>query len=403
MALDLDIRSFFRKAPRDWLKRYFTQHGALLDFDWRSTGRASNDLLHQAFHGLDEETRLRMTDDFRNVTLLASPAGKLAIIDEAAQHGETEGFTDQLAQLEDFQACAFWTYFERPKYWDGAVFFAAADTKPKRYWRKRINMPAFGRRVADADGTALARALGRLFMEREARGAYCTVHTYHRGDRDYYFAYPQDHRQTSIEYDEGQMTKRPYNPAFEIILVHNDRDRTLSIWHQGQAERVRDLQVAFARAVLKADIPRDSPRDTRVYDLSMFARSDFQLTGLAKHGIERAEVRRLRLHVLAPHKHSIIIDIGANTPNHVLFDRIKAVTQGLASSAIRVSQAGLRVTFELKPNDKKQRVRNFELNWPNSCSLHNDGYDVVIQRMLVENGIEPRQSDSGPDDSGEDR
>jgi hypothetical protein len=285
---------------------------------------------------------------------------------------------------------------------DGAVFFAAADTKPKRYWRKRINIPVFGRRVADDDGAALAQALGQLFMEREARGAYCIVHTYHRGDRDYYFAYPQDHRQTSMEYSEGQMTKRPYNPAFEIILVHNDRDRTLSIWHQGQAERVRDLQVAFARAVLKADIPRDSPRDTRVYDLSMFARSDFELTGLAKHGIECAEVRRLRLHVLAPHKHSIIIDIGANTPKHVLFDRIKAVTQGLASSAIRVSQAGLHVTFELTPNDKKQRVRNFELNWPNSCSLHNDGYDVVIQRMLVENGIEPRQSDGGPDDSGED-
>jgi hypothetical protein len=403
MALDLDIRSFFRKAPREWLKRYFAHHGALTDFDSTSTGRTRIDLLHQAWQNLDEDMRLRMTEDFRNITLLASPAGKLAIIDEAAQHGETEAFAQQLAELEDFHACAFWTYFERPKYWDGAVFFAAADTKPKRYWRKRINMPDFGRRVADPDAAALGETLGRLFMQREGRGPCCTVHPYHRGERDCYFAYPQDHRQTSIEYMEGQMTKRPYNPAFEIIFVHNDRDRTLTIWHQGPAERVRDLQVAFAQAVLRADIPRDSPRDTRVYDLSVFGRPDFQLTGLAKHGIERAEVRRLRLHVMAPHKHSIVIDIGANTPSHVLFDRIKAATQGLASSAIHVSQAGLRVTFELKPDDKKQRVRNFELNWPNSCSLHNDGYDVVIQRILVENGIEPRQSEDRPDDSGEDR
>ncbi len=246
MAFDLDIRSFFRKAPREWLKRYFAHHGVLGDFNWTSTGRTSIDLLHEAFQNLDGEMRLRMTEDFRNITLLASPAGKLAIIDEAAQHEETEGFTDKLAQLEDFYACAFWTYFERPNYWDGAVFFAAADTKPKRYWRKRINMPTLGRRAADAHGAALAHELGRLFMEREARGAYCTVHPYHRGDRDYYFAYPQDHRQTSIEYAEGQMTKRPYNPAFEIIFVHNERDRTLSIWHHGQADRVRDLQVAFA-------------------------------------------------------------------------------------------------------------------------------------------------------------
>jgi hypothetical protein len=403
MALDLSIRSFFRKAPEDWLKRYFAHHGVLAHFDWKLAGRARIEALYEAWQDLDGPVRQQMLEDFRNITLLATPAGKLAIIDEAAYHGEVDGFAQRLAQFEDFHACAFWTYLERRHYWDGALFFAAADTRPRRYWRKRINMPPFGRRATDADAAALAETLAQLFMQHEARGNCCIVEPYRRGERDYYFAYPQDHRQTSIEYDEGQMTKRPYNPAFEIILVHNDRDRTLSIWHQGQAERVRDLQVAFARAVLKADIPRDSPRDTRVYDLSMFARSDFELTGLAKHGIERAEVRRLRLHVLAPHKHSIIVDIGANTPNHVLFDRIKAVTQGLAPSAIRVSQAGLRVTFELKPNDKKQRVRNFELNWPNSCSLHNDGYDVVIQRMLVENGIEPRQSDGGPDDSGEDR
>jgi hypothetical protein len=405
MSIDLDIRSFFRKAPRDWLRRYFAHHGVLADLDWRATGRASIEVLHRAWQSLDEETRLRMTEDFRNVALLASPPGKLAIIDEAAQHGETEGLAEQLGQLEDFHTCAFWTYFERPKYWDGAVFFAAADTKPKRYWRKRINFPAFGRRVQDADADALGEALGRLFMAREGRGAYCTVHPYRRGDRDYYFAYPQDHRQTSIEYDEGQMTKRPYNPAFEIVFVHNDRDRTLNIWHQGQTDRVRDLQVAFARAVLKTEIPRNSPRDTRVYDLDMFARPDFELAGLAKHGIERAEVRRLRLHVMAPYRYSIIIDIGANTPSHVLFDRIRAATQGLAPSDFRVSQAGIRVTFELKPNDKKQRVRNFEINAPSSCSLHNDGYDIVIQRMLVENAIEPRQPREGSDDGdgGEDR
>jgi hypothetical protein len=403
MSIDLDIRSFFRKAPRDWLKRYFAHHGVLAGLDWTSTSRASIEALYQAWQKLDDAARQQMTEDFRNITLLASPAGKIAIIDEAAFHGESDGFAQRLAELEDFHACAFWTYLERHDYWDGALFFAAADTRPRRYWRKRINMPAFGRRVAGPDAAALGEALGQLFMEREARGAYCIVDSYHRGERDYYFAYPQDHRQTSIEYDEGQMTKRAYNPAFEVILVHNDVDRTLSIWHQGQAERVKDLQVAFARAVLNVDIPRDSPRDTRVYDLGMFARPDFQLAGLAKHGIERAEVRRLRLHVLAPYKHSIIVDIGAEAPSHVLFDRIKAATQGLDASAIRVSQAGVRVTFELKSNDMKQRVRTFDLNWPNSCSLHNDGYDVVIQRMLVENGIEPRQSGEGPDNRGADR
>lgn len=400
MALDLDIRSFFRKAPRDWLKRYFAHHGVLGDFDWTSIGKSKIDALHQTWQGLDEDLQLRMTDDFRNIAL-ATPAGKLAIIDEAGFHGETDGFAERLGELEDFHSCAFWTYFERPKYWDGAVFFAAADTKPKRYWRKRINMPVLGRKGTDDDGQALSQVLGRLFMQLEGRGAYCTVHPYRRADRDYYFAYPQDHRQTSIEYAQGQMTKRPYNPAFEIIFVHNDQDRTLNIWHHGAGDRVRDLQVAFADAILKIEIPRNSPRDTRVYDLRMFSRRDFQLGGLSKHGIERAEVRRLRLHVLNPHKHWIVVDIGSDSPSHVLFDRIDAATRGLPSSALRVSQVGIRVTFELQANDKKQRVRNFDINWPNSCSLHNEGYDIVIQRMLAENGIEPRQPPEERDDEGQ--
>jgi len=46
MSIDLDIRSFFRKAPRDWLKRYFTHHDVLADLDWTATGRAGTELLH---------------------------------------------------------------------------------------------------------------------------------------------------------------------------------------------------------------------------------------------------------------------------------------------------------------------------------------------------------------------
>ena len=46
------------------------------------------------------------------------------------------------------------------------------------------------------------------------------------------------------------MTRRPHRPAFEIIFIHDDVQRTLSIWHQGKRERIGDLQVAFAKAVL---------------------------------------------------------------------------------------------------------------------------------------------------------
>jgi hypothetical protein len=386
------------------LRRYFEHHGALGEFDWGSLKVRNINPLHVAWLGLDEEMRLRMIDDFRNFALLGTPAGKLAIIDEAAFHPGAEGVAAKLSELEDFYACAFWAYFERTNLWNGAVFFAAADGKPRRYWRKRINLPRLGRKPTDADAKALGIAIGRLFTELEGRGGHCEVHPYRRGEREYFFAYPQDHRQTSHEYDEkGLWTKRPYNPAFEIIFVHDDGQQTLNTWHRGVADRVKDLQVAFSRSVLGAEIPRDSLKDTRVYELGEFMSPTFVLTPSPELGILNAEVRKLRLQVLGNNKHTIRIELGAECPAHVLYDRIEAATRGIARSMLRVSQVGINVTFELRKEEKKHRARSFEITWPNSCSLQNEGYDVVIQRMLAENKIEPRlpTRDESDDDQGQ--
>ena len=96
-----------------------------------------------------------MVEDFSNIKLLATPVGKVQIIDEAVFHGKQQEVSAKLARADDFYECAFWTFFEQPDCWNGAVFFAAADGKPKRYWRKRINMPRLGRSSTAADGKAL--------------------------------------------------------------------------------------------------------------------------------------------------------------------------------------------------------------------------------------------------------
>ena len=54
MAHDLDIRQFFRRAPRAWLERYLREHDALLDFDWNTVGVRNIDPLFEAWQGLDE-------------------------------------------------------------------------------------------------------------------------------------------------------------------------------------------------------------------------------------------------------------------------------------------------------------------------------------------------------------
>jgi hypothetical protein len=249
-----------------------------------------------------------------------------------------------------------------------------------------------GRETSLDDGKRLAAEVSAVFMRREGRGAYCSVHQYRRRGKEYYFAYPQDHRTTSNEYDEnGQWTVRPYNPAFEIIFIHDDAQQKLSIWHQGRKDRVKELQVAFAKAVLGHDILPESPRDDRVYELEGLLDPSFDFRPSPELAIARVEVRKIALRVLAPDKYTITIELGDHTPVHVLYRRLETATAGIQPSLIKVARVGIRVAFEAGSTDKPQKSRSFELAWPNSSSLQNDTHGVLIQRMLADLGIEPRR------------
>jgi hypothetical protein len=397
----LDIHQFFRRAPKDWLNRYFKAHGVLKGLDWEAVTTRDGDALVRGFLALDADLRDEMMDDFANIRMLSTPAGKVQIIDEAHFHGVHDIVAKRLAELDDIYACAFYARLEHKKCWDGAVFYAAADSKPKRYWRKWINMPRLGRCPTVDDGRALEGALTDVFLNNEARGEYCVVRQLRRGEkgeREYYFAYPQDHKQNTIQYFDGKMTKRPYNPAFEIIFVHNETERTLAIWHQGNMARVKDLQQAFAKAVLKQEIPRDNPHDDRVYDLDRFLRPDFAFHPSPELGIAKIEVRKISIRVLGGASHTVSIDLGTDTDSHVLYRRIEAVTAGIPRTLCKVARVGCRVTFEKRPEDQRNRTRSFEVAWPNSCSLQNDAHGILIQRLLTDHGIEPKRTSVGSAD-----
>ena len=402
MSHDFDIQRFFQRAPREWLQRYFEERGVLINFDWSTLGKRRIDGLYDAWLELGQETQETLGDDFRNIQLLATEAGKLAILDEAREVDDPAKVAEELEKLEDFYACAFWALLDREALWDGAIFYAAADSKPKAYWRKRINMPALGRPANRTDAEKLKQAVGQLFKDKEARGGICECHNYRRGDREYYFLYPQGHRQTSIEYDhQGQWTKRPYRPAFEIIIVHEDKKRLLSIWHQGSMDRVKDIQVLFAQHVLGTEIERDNPKDNRVYDLSRFLDPDYQLELADEHGIHRAPIRKIRVLKIGPDSHSIRIELGPDCADHVLHRRLQTAVVDIPRSMLRVTSVGITATFEPQGSEKSGRTRSFEMNTPNTCSLDNTPKGIVLQRMLADNGIEPQVQAANEDDAGD--
>jgi hypothetical protein len=392
LGQELDIKIFFKRAPHAALQKYFVERGHLLDFDWSTISPRKVEALLERWLGLDAETRGTMVSDFSDIKLLATPTGKVQILDEAEFHEAADEIRKQLPQFPDFYDCAFWVFFEHRKCWDGAVFYAIADGKQKRYWRKRINMPRLVRLPVEEDAKALALAVAAVFRREEARGENCIVHPYRRGSgaREYYFAYPQDHHQNALEYSGGEMTKRPSNPAFEVIFVHDDANQTLSIWHQGPAPRVKDLQVAFAEAVLGAKIERDSPRDDRVYELDQLLDADFVFNPKTELGIASVEIRKLTVRIMGHEPYRLSIDLADDTPVHVLHQRLAAATRGISPSLVKVARVGLRAVFNANANETRTKQRSFELAWPNSCSINNDALGNVLQRMLTDHGIEPK-------------
>jgi hypothetical protein len=130
----------------------------------------------------------------------------------------------------------------------------------------------------------------------QGRGENCKVDCYNRNDLDYFFAYPEDYAQASVERVGKEFKRRPHHPAFEIIFVYSQNDGTLDIYLTGDRKPVPDLQAIFADTILKAELGPDK-KDERVYDLNPMGARRFQFVYGPESGIADVAVKKLRLTV----------------------------------------------------------------------------------------------------------
>lgn len=178
-----------------------------------------------------------------------------------------------------------------------------------------------------------------------------------------------------------------------MIFIHDEEQQTLNIWHDGSMEQVKDLQALFAHAVMRQVIPRANPRDDRVYQLQNFLDPDFTFQPSAMLGIEDVELRAIRVKVGGQNGRTIIVELHKNTPKRALHQSLVPALLGISPSQIEVTLIKLRVTFAPLPNKTKKRSREFRIATPSSCSLKIDDFSPLIERMLVEHGIEPRRTE----------
>lgn len=393
MAQHYSTKDFFRRMPNALLARYFLARGLFADFDFAAMKEAQPDRLFALWLDLPDIRRNEMDAEFRDIFDLSCEKGFRAILDEAHWHMAADPqtrmeFVDKLAALSNHSERAMTTFLDHNSFWRGAARFYHADTLP--YWRKRKNLPHVPAAVDDASLKELAGLIRNYFHHTEGRGNNCVVETFRRGDLDYFFAYPEDYSQQSIEWVDGQFGRRPHNPAFEVIYVYAQKEGSLDLNFRGTNKAMEPLQGMFATAILKlAELPPD-PKDERVYDLSPLCQKGFDFVSAVGDGIQNVAVKKLRLSSKIKKGDRITLEADARENPNAVYELLDQIGKSVSLHLYNVTQVEIAASVTTDA-DKPPKAVTIRITHPNSCSLKYDELDLKLRDMLHASGIEPKE------------
>jgi len=202
MARHYSTKDFFRQMPNVLLARYFQGKGLFGDLDFATMKEGNPDELFSAWLALADSQRHEMDVEFHEIFEMSCEKGFRAIIDEAGwqlreNQDDLTSIIETLSALPNHYERAMITFMDHNAFWRGATRFYHADTLP--YWRKRKNMSNRPAAVDKASLQQLAGLIRNYFHRVEGRGKNCVVEPFRRGELDYFFAYPEDYSQHSIE------------------------------------------------------------------------------------------------------------------------------------------------------------------------------------------------------------
>jgi hypothetical protein len=393
MARHYSTKNFFRQMPKALLARYFQARGVFGDLDFSAMKETQPGELFAAWLCLTDAQRNEMDAEFRDIFELSCEKGFRAIIDEAEWHLAADldartAFVEKLAALSNHFERAMVTFLDHNQFWKGATRFYHADTLP--YWRKRKNLSHQPAVVDDASLHELADLIRTYFHHTEGRGNNCVVEPFCRGKLDYFFAYPEDYSQQSIEWVDGNFGRRPHNPAFEVIYVYSQEEGALDLNFRGSYKAIEPLQGMFATAILKLpELPPD-PKDTRVYDLNPLRQKEFSFIYAVGSGIEKVAVKKLRLSSRVKKGERIILEADTTQDPNAVYELLDMIGKSIPLHLYNITQVELSASMVVDA-DKPAKAVTIRITHPNSCSLKYDELDLKLRDMLETSGIEPKQ------------
>ena len=393
MARHYSTKDFFRQMPKVLLARYFQERGLFEDLDFATMKEGKPDELFAAWLELTDGQRNEMDAELLDIFDLCCEKGFLAILDEARwQLRETPAqltpLVETLSALPNHFERAMVTFLDHKDFWKGATRFYHADTLS--YWRKRKNLPHQSAGVDEASIQQLADLIRNYFHHTEGRGKNCMVEPYRRGELDYYFCYPEDHSQRSIEWVNGVFDPRPHNPAFEVVYVYAQKEGTLDLNFRGSHKAVEPLQGMFAQAILKVDELPPDQKDARVYDLNPLRQKSFHFSYAVGSGIEHVVVKRLRLSSRVNKGDRITLEADTEQDPDAVYVLLDKIGKAVSLHLYNITQVEIAASVVVDP-DKPPKAVTIRITHPNSCSLKYDELDLKLRDMLEASGIEPKE------------
>lgn len=402
MARHYTTKEFFRQMPIALLARFFQDRGLLEDLDFSAMKDGKPEKLFEAWLALPDDQRHGLDAEFCDIFGMSDEKGFRAILDEAQWHlrdvpEDLASFVEALSALPNHYYRAMVTYLDHAEYWKGATRFHHADSLS--YWRKRKHM---GNRPAAVDEPSiqqLASLISNYFHHTEGRGKNCVVEPFRRGQLDYFFCYPEDYSQQSIEWVNGQFDRRPHNPAFEVVYVYSQREGSLDLNFRGVKKAVEPLQAMFSTAILKLeDLPPD-PKDERVYDLNPLRQKSFDFSYAVGTGIESVRVKKLRLSSRVNKGDRITLEADVLDDRNAVYKLLDKIGQSVPLQLYNVTQVELAASVVVDA-DKPPKTISIRISHPNTCSLKYDEMDLKLREMLEASGIEPKEQTESMEASG---
>jgi hypothetical protein len=393
MARHYSPRDFLRLAPNALLARYFHERNLLTDLDIRSLPETGVQPIFDSWTALAPEQAAEVNSDFGLVTALADEQGIQAILDEAEYHGLD--LTSSFESMSGFCDKALWTFLEHRTMAEVAHRFCEAERFPASYWVRRREGVLGTEPRDDADALAeLAEALGSYFRLKEGRGRECLVEVYRRGTKLYYFAFPEDYAQTSLEYtDTKKLERRAHRPIFQLVFVCDPALGALDTFVRGQKKTRLEIETIFSRVILGSEL--DAWKDHRVYNLNAFKRRGVEFVYDPASGIQDVRVKLLRLSLIGGGSRRVVLEAGPSEDRGAVYDLLEELLGpsgdgshgGLPLALANVTRVGLQAFFS--PGKRRSRnTKTFYLTYPNGCSLGHDGRDAVLRQMLIDSRIE---------------